>query len=222
MKASPKPEPRIKMLKLDILIAFGLLILVIILSVWYSHHKTTPNGTTSTTAGWTHYASNKYGLQFDYPGSWGQPQITTIPGKTGSHYQIIFAADPQPAGFNKNLSVVIGMDSTNYAASNCSSGCTPLTSKTIQNNLKTGAKSLLQHDDSSYAFLGTIGNNSILTDVQTVSISKIDVTGAIAIYSLRGNGGCPAGKFASAAQKSCISSGDYNNLNEALKSIKAF
>src|SRR4051812_7138747 len=91
MKSGPTPEPRFKMLKLDIILAFGLLIIVIALASWYAaSHRSTPTQNSSTANGWSEYTSSNYGFKFEYPTIWGKPEITSVKGKSGSHYQVKF------------------------------------------------------------------------------------------------------------------------------------
>jgi len=224
MKAGPKPEPRIKMLKLDILIAFALLVVVIIFSVWYSHHKTVPANNSSTPAGWTHYASNKYGFQFDYPGSWGKPQVTQDKGVSGSHYSVTFS-NPKSAD-KRSLSITLAMDTDDYQRKVCPDGqctviSTAITSKTVSRDLKANPSAFLGHDSSSYGFITIAQTGSTLQEEQIVSIPALKVSAAIAVYSISNASGCPQDKFAGASQPLCINQRDYSTVNEVLKSIKA-
>ncbi len=226
MKAGPKPEPRIKMLKLDILIAFGLLVLVIIFSVWYGHHKTAPSNASSTPAGWTHYASNKYGFQFDYPGSWGKPQVTQDKGVSGSHYSVVFS-NPKSTD-KRSLSVTLAMDTDDYQRKVCPGGqcsviSTAITSKTVTRDLKANPSAFLGHDSSSYGFIAIPNQNgTTLQEEQIVSMPAIKVSAAVAVYVISNASGCPQNKFATASQQPlCTNRGDYDTVNKVLKSIEA-
>ena len=220
--SQPTPQ-RFSWVKRDIIFPFILLIIVVVFAVWHGQRDNNSSTATSIPAGWSQYKADKFGFEFNYPNGWGSPQVATTKGAAGNHYQVTFGADPKFKPANKDLKTVVSMDSSDYRLTGCSAAdCqTALTSKTIQTNLKTNSKSLIRHDDSSYAFLANIGGTSTLTDAQIVNLSKVKVSAVLGIYSLAGTGSCPAGKFAPSAQPGCIGPGDYDTLNQVLKSFKA-
>lgn len=231
MKTGPQQPPRFKMPKLDIILAFGLLVVVIVLASWHAaSHKPSSSSNSSATSGWSQYSSSKYGFKFSYPGSWGTPQIVANKGTTGSQYQVVFVANPKSkdTNTNKNLTVSIEMDSADYAKKICPSGqCHTIsnvtTSKTIQSDLKTNSKSFVKYDSNSYGFIvvNPPASVSTLTVEQIVNIPKSDVSAATASYSLAASKGCAQGKFTPSTKSNCVTQSDYDTVNNALKSIQA-
>jgi len=227
MKTGPQEPSRFKMPKLGIIAAVVLLILVIIFVAWYGNRDTNSGDTSSALpAGWSVFRSEKYSLQFNYPSSWGKPQITAQKGKSGSHYQINFLSDAKKPS-SKSLTVSIGMDSGDYISPICKTNCTSantLTGQTIQKNLNSGVKSYTKSDNSSYAFISTIpsAKTSSLTQAQIVNLPSLKVSAALGLYTLSGVSGCPSGQLAPSSKPSCINQSDYDALNNVLKSIEAF
>jgi len=214
------------MIKLDIVAAFALLLLVVIFSVWYSHHKASHTaGSSSAPAGWTHYSSHKYGFQFDYPGSWGQPQVVKTDGQNGSNYSVSFS---DTKSSNKRvLNISLSMDSEDYQRKvcpdkHCTVISTAVTSKTVQRDLKANPVAFLSHDSSSYGFTSSVpGNGTTLHQEQIVSMPAIKVSAATAAYRISNATGCPQNKFAASSQPLCINRSDYDTVNKVLKSMKA-
>jgi hypothetical protein len=225
MKSGPQPEPRLKMLKLDIILAFGVLVIVIIAASWYaaSHHKSSQNNS-GIPAGWSQFKSDKYGFKFSYPAFLGKPAVTTTKGKTGNFYQVSFAG--ASAKITAKPSVLINMYSKDYVNSICShTDCPPqksLDSQAVLDSLKNSPKLFIKHDSSSYATLSYNPSlhTSTLSYTQIVNVPKLNTTAAVGLYSLSGTATCPAGKFAQNTQQGCMSNSDYNTFSKVMKSIQ--
>jgi hypothetical protein len=227
MSKGQQIPPRFSWLKPDIIVPFILLIIVVVFAVWDGRHNnnSASNSSFSAPAGWNEYKATKYGFKFSYPTSWGTPQVTADKGKSGNHYQIGFTPDPKSKSANKNLSVLIGMDSSDYTSATCSSSAcqgpnAALSSKTVQNNLKFGASTFIKRDATSYAFLSSTPDSSFLTDVQIVNLTQVKASAASAIYRLQSATNCPPGKLAPISSKSCVTQASYSDINQVLKSLQ--
>jgi hypothetical protein len=223
MKTGPQEPPRFKKVKLDVLIALIALIVIIVGVVIYTgnHHQPVK----PTTSGWVHYANQKYGFQFDYPGNWGKPSVTQDKGESGSHYTVVFT-DTKTSN-NRNLFVSFTMDSENYQRkvcqnNQCSVISNAVTSKSIQLDLSTRASTFVSHDNSSYGFILN-GNptNTTLQEQQEIPLPAIKVSAATATFTISNATDCPLNKFAGSSQPLCINQVDYNTVNKFLKSIKS-
>lgn len=224
MKTGPQPTPRFKMIKLDIIAAFVLLILVIIFSVWYSHHQSKPAVSSSNLPeGWSQFQSTKYGFKFEYPTDWGSPQVAKTIGKTGHHYDISFQQDAEKKSSNAIIS--ISLDSNDYTKSVCPKpkACQTInisvTSKNITSDLKS-TSNYAASDNNSYAFITHLPAATELIDKQIISLPKLNVSAGVATYILGGNSKCPTDKFAAGGQSTCITRSDYSKINQLMKSIK--
>lgn len=209
--------------KLDKMVAFGILILAIIFLALYSYyHK---SGKASLPAGWTHYTSEKYGFQFDYPASWGSPSFTLAQGNKGKSYTVSFASDPRLASTNSGVSVKFDMDSEDYISKDCGSGSCPVayqttTKKSILSDLKSTAP-FVKRDASSYGLVTSVPGYTSLRLKRIIQLPALKVSAVTATYSISRAGSCPKDKLAPSTESHCISQTDYNNLNNSLKSIKA-
>ncbi|MBX4190943.1 hypothetical protein KW794_02540 [Candidatus Saccharibacteria bacterium] len=220
---SEKSPQRSKLVKLEIVLPIILLIVVGIFMVWYNNNNSKTPGET-VQAGWSEYKVTKYGFKFSYPTSWKAPQLVASKGKTGNQYQAIFGVGPQSNPANKNLSVVINLQSEDYVSTLCPANCESMaTSKFIQTNLKSKAANFIEHDDSSYAFIASIPTTktSTLTDVQIINLANLKVTGAVGVYTMRDVTDCPQAKFATSSKGGCITHAHYDTLSKVLKSIEA-
>lgn len=226
MKTGPEPT-RYKMLKIDTIIAFCILIVVAALAAVYSHyhHSAPVNSAQTSAAGWTNYSSSKYGFKFSYPGSWGKPQVTSQSGVKGNAYSISFA----PTGTRKQT-ININMTSADYQRKVCPDGACQVisgavTSQNIQSDLKDKkdkTSAFVASDNSSYGFItNTPGAGTMLQDEQTVSLPHINVSAAIGTFTLAGTGNCPQNRFAPSGSAQCVSQKDYNTFNQMMKSIQA-
>lgn len=223
MKTGPQETPRFKKVKLDVLIALIALVVIIAGVVIYTGNHNQP--AKSATDGWVHYASQKYGFQFDYPGSWGKPSVTQDKGQSGSHYSIVFS-NPKITD-KRSIIVNIAMDSEDYQRKVCPDGqcsviSSVITGKDIQSDLKNNAKAFVSHDTSSYGFItNVIGNGTTLHEEQIVVLPSIKVSAASANLSISNTSSCPQNKFASSNQPTCVNQNDYTTLNNVLKSLKS-
>ncbi len=225
-KSQPTPQ-RFSWVKRDIIFPFVLLIIVVVFAVWHGQRDNNSSTATSVPAGWSQYKADKYGFEFNHPSTWGDPVVGVTKGKTGSLYLVNFKPSPGAKAVNSKSSVSISMYSKDYVNALCSQVACPaqksLDSQTIQASIKAGAKTFIKYDATSYAMLNSnlLTHTSSLTDEQIVELPKINVGGIIGVSTLSGTNTCPQDKFAPSTQSGCIGPGDYDTLNQVLKSFKA-
>lgn len=212
-------------LKLDTIIAFVIFVIVVVAAALYNHYHSKNTQTDQSTAGWAHYSSKQYGFQFDYPSNWGNPQITSTKGESGSHYAVAF--NNVKAANKRDLFVSSTMDSEDYKRKVCQNGqCSVLsnvvTDKSVQLDLQTRADTFVNHDNSSYGFiLNGEPANTTLQEQQIISLPAMKVSAAVATFTVSNATVCPSNKLAAPSQPLCINKGDYDTVNKFLKSIKS-
>jgi hypothetical protein len=200
-----------------------LAVVLIAVGGWYiAGHRTkdasnaTANSASSAEKGWATYKNQKYGLQFTYPASWGEPsfiETSAVHGQTGKVYVVTFST--RSADNNQTTeSMQLYSQSTDGVSKD-----------SIQKVLKQAAKdNLAAYDSSSYAFINKLQpeNSSTLDAYQIIDITKSKMDAAVLSFTIAGNAkDCPEkGAFAKEPNQNCITKSDYNTVHTVLKSIK--
>jgi|GEM_PF-2318515 len=216
------------------LFLMGLLILVILIGAGYyiSHKKSTDKSNDKTLpANWSEYKSSQYGFKFSYPAHWGTPNISALTADKGKTYSINFNNPKQAVKTSKPVRISISFDSDDMSKKVCgqdnASVCGSVkafTSKDIQTVLASNNKSLITHDNNSYAILVNAPEMNLqnqLNIYRTIKLDNLNVSAVKGSYGILGsNKACPTDKLSANTSNDCINMTIYDDLNNSLKSLQ--
>lgn len=210
--------------------AVVLVAVVAVFGGWYIWHNNQPP------QGWVKFESQKYGLKFIYPKSWGNPIISEYAADTGKRYLISFAnpnekvqVDPKTLMLiQPKTSTGITMDSDDATFKLCpiENQCQnlPMVTKSyITSQLNKASAVFVQQDETSYSQISVSpahNQQSGLDVYQIANLPKIKVTAAHGSFYISGNKpDCPKNSFSN--KEGCVSQDDFVSFAKVLKSLKA-
>jgi len=231
---SPNPSPRNPKISKRLVILIVVVAILIGAVGWYvNHSKQKPSGTNQAAASWTEFSSPKYGFKFSYLKSWGTPSLHVesqepLPGES-SPTSIYLVSFSDPGGSQKQSTLSISFSSDTSVQNSCPTtdkncpGTTFLSGALIKNILTHDKKRFVKYTDTSFSTLASTPNRSqVLSIVQIVNLSKLNVSAATLNYTLSDAAqSCPKSLLAQNTQTQCITQNDYNNFSQALGSLSS-
>lgn len=204
------------------------IVLFIGLGIGYFVYQNSQNEVTKKAlpAEWSEYKSQKYEFGFNYPSSWGEPQVTERAVKSGKHYDILFKHKASTDDNSRSI-VSISMDSEDVKEEICENSGKCFTgigiTKSYVEEQLVNKDNFTVSDSTSYARVVSFPEQKIsgISAYQIVQLPQLKVTAVAANYHKANATGCPEKKFSIVNEKRCVTRQDYEILNRVLKSFKA-